>query len=60
MKVEVTCLGCGVEAAVPVENTLPLCAACSKAAKAKARGVSRSKKPPKAAEASPASKPSKD
>jgi hypothetical protein len=43
MKVEVTCLGCGLEAALAVEKMLPLCQKCSKAAKSKARGVTRVK-----------------
>lgn len=44
MKVEITCVGCGIESAISVGKMLPLCEACSKQAKTNARGVSRSRK----------------
>ena len=46
MKVEVTCLGCGEKAAVPVARMLPLCEVCGKIADQKARGVSLKRETP--------------
>lgn len=43
MRVEVTCLGCGENAAEPSSKTLPLCGKCAKAALP--RGVGRKARP---------------
>ena len=49
MKVEITCLGCGMASAISVEKTLPLCEKCIKASRAASRGVTRKKKSSKSA-----------